>query len=60
MVDNLEYVDVAFFAHNDSENNIMKLGTPRTKQPASWRTPFNNTFSRQVPRTSLHWMTLVY
>ena len=54
MDDNVEYVDVAFFTHNDSKNSIIKLGTPRAKQCVSCRTPVNNIFSRQVPRTSLH------
>jgi len=43
-----------------AQSNIMELGTARAKQPVPWRTSVNNIFSRQGPRTSLHWMTLVY
>jgi len=33
MVNNHIYVDIVFFTQNDSNNNIMKFGTPYTSLP---------------------------
>jgi hypothetical protein len=34
MVNNHMYVDIEFITQNDSNNNIMKFGTPYAKLPA--------------------------